>query len=274
LLRRGIDEVSRGSAYEVLKFLRNKLNVDFDLEPAWKRFIEVSGRRNCHAHNDGRVSQQYLASTKSVGYAFLDPIEVGDYLPISQEYFVSASEVVLEIGLKIAFSVWVALATGKARSSLAEVINDIALDAIKSRRFSTAREILRFGERELEAELDNADRLTFGLNIAQTYKWEGNQDAMEEVLSKMDFTAASDRFRLGLAVLQDRFDDAKALIPRCCGHDNEDINADALFDWPIFQDFRKTDAFVEGFTVAFGYSPLTERLEADGSEDVEDLSQH
>ena len=260
LLDVGVDKVSRLSFYEFVKLIRKELSIDVDFGCCWGRFIEAAERRNCHAHNDGKVSAQYLANTSAAGYMHDLPLAIGDALPLTNYYFNQATLATLEVGVKLGLHVWRAISdtigNAEYQGSIAEVIHELVVQAIESRDFSLARKIAEFAYEKLITEVSDVHKRILVINIAQTYKGEGSLDAMERALSRLDWTATSGTVLFAIDVLRDDFTAAEARMPRCCSDEDEGlIGSMELLSWPLFTKFRDTDEFHEGFKAAFGYSP-------------------
>ncbi len=244
-----IDTVLRGNHAGQIAWLSEELDVT--LEPdrgLWSRFIEVTERRNLFIHSDGRVSTQYLSVCAEHGAKMPADIVVGTLLDVEQAYFRDANATVLEMGVKLGHVIWRKLLPGDSEEANSRLIQ-MCLDLIDNEEYALARKLLEFPE-EMPGELGTGDLLLLGINIAQTYKWEGDEERCREVLAKTDWDAHADKFRLAWAVLEDRFDDAVPIMERIGAKGG--IDKDDYRTWPLFKEFRKSRQFKRAFLAIFG----------------------
>jgi hypothetical protein len=73
---------------------------------------------------------------------------------------------------------------------------------------------------------------------------------MNQTLSKLDFSAANDDFKLAELVLKDDFDNAAKLVEKI-GSKSEYTTEHSYREWPIFKEFRKSENFIKAFEAAF-----------------------
>ena len=102
-----VESVLRESHSDQFNWLENKLKLPLRKDLAiWPAFIELTERRNLFVHTDGIVSRQYLEVCRRNSCQIPPDLEVGDTLPLNREYFASAAETVLEIGIKLGQVLW------------------------------------------------------------------------------------------------------------------------------------------------------------------------
>ena len=81
------------------------------------------------------------------------------------------------------------------------------------------------------------------INLAQSYKWQKNESNAKEVLNRCDWSASEDRFKLGVSVLQDKWDEVYRIMRRL-KHDNN-FSKSYYKEWPLFEKLREEPDFLE-----------------------------
>lgn len=88
------------------------------------------------------------------------------------------------------------------------------------------------------------------VNLAQAYKWNGNDKECRAVVSKIDWSAFELKFKLANSVLIEDWQSA-AQAMRKLGAD-EAMQKSYYIEWPLFQEFRKTPECQNTFREIFG----------------------
>ena len=249
------DDLNRRSPYDLMKYFRGSHKLDIDLNSVWPRFIEVSERRNCLAHNGGRVSSQYITNTQAAGYKHAENPGVGDELPLGDEYFTMATRVLLEVGVVQAFALARHFEGDHVAQALSDAVTDAAIDLMRIGLHDAALAILRSAMVQIGDGLDAATHMVYQINIAQAEKWAGRHGACRATLDKIDWSGAADRFQFAVRVLKDDLGGAESMMIRACGEGEGLIAEGALLDWPLFREFRKTEHFRRGYECVFGRMP-------------------
>jgi hypothetical protein len=92
-------------------------------------------------------------------------------------------------------------------------------------------------------------RRRFIINRAQAYKWVGEDETTRKIVNGADWSASSDKFKLGVAVLLDDFDQADYWV-RKIGSQG-DVRMIDYREWPLFREYRKTEGFLKAFEEVF-----------------------
>jgi hypothetical protein len=112
---------------------------------------------------------------------------------------------------------------------------------------------LDFATGVLKKWATEVNRLLFVVNRAQAYKWLGDEASCQRILSDEDWSAVDDKLSLGVAVLQDNFGTAVALMKKI--GDGPQVGKDGYRQWPIFRRCRKTAEFRKAYNDIFGEDP-------------------
>jgi hypothetical protein len=215
---------------------------------SWPVFVEVTQRRNLFVHCDGIVSQQYLdvCEKNSVD---LGNIQLGDRLYLDATYFANAYECLYEIGVKMSQVIWRKLAPDQMKDA-DDSLNSVSYDLLLLRRYKLAHNILLFGTTTLKKHSSAMYRRMLIVNRAIAAKF-GDIKSDPSPLSLEDWSDCGLPFKLAIAVLNDKYDDACQLM-RTIGTEHEMVNRYAYSNWPLFAHFREDSRFVETYKELFG----------------------
>ncbi|QDT66372.1 hypothetical protein [Calycomorphotria hydatis] len=221
--------------------------------PVWPYFIELSERRNLFVHTGGAVSSQYLQVCDANGVDFSADVlggrpDLGQTLTASKSYFRHSYRVLFEIAVKLTHVLWRKQFPGdreKADTSL----TDIGYQALVFGDYPLACTIHDFAVRMLKKESLEGTRLRIMLNRAQAYKWRGDLETMNKILSDVDTTAAADVYKMVVAVLKDDFEKACKYMKRIGA--NGDVKKSEYRDWPVYKEFRESKEFLECYKEVF-----------------------
>lgn len=241
ILEKEVETVLRKSHTEHFHWLESKLKTPFNkgLE-SWPTFVELTERRNLFVHTDGVVSSQYLSVCNEHKCKLGEGTKIGTKLGVPQAYFEESYRCLYEIGIKLSHVVWRKL----LKDDLDQIdanLNDVTLDLIEKREYKLAISVLEFFTQTSMAHSCDAEYRVMLINLAQSYKWDHQDDRCLELLGKHDWSSSQDKFRLAVAVLKSEWDVAYAIMKRLC-HDVEFDKA-YFMDWPLFKDLRKQDKF-------------------------------
>ena len=154
-----------------------------------------------------------------------------------------------EIGFKLGHVIWRKLQEeeiAKIDSNLIERTYDL----IAGGHYEiTARILEFFTQSQMSHENDSNFRILM-INLAQIYKWQRNESKTKEVLSRCDWSASEDRFRLAVMVLQDKWDEVYRIMPRL-KHDNS-FQKSNYKEWPLFKKLRERSDFLRVYKECYG----------------------
>lgn len=225
--------------------------------PIWSEFIELTERRNLLVHCRGHVSQQYLDVCDAHKVDFSPRPKLGERLGVTADYFARAHACIYELGVKLAHVLWRKVLP-EERLAADERLAKLTYDLLVADRCQMAITLGRFatGETIKEWANDHVKRRLI-VNLAQAYKWEGQQDKVEAILGDHDWSACSPEFQQAVAVLRDDYPLAIAKM-RQIGPKGFPSASDYR-DWPLFKQIRKTDEFAQAYREVFGrpFEPLS-----------------
>ncbi len=252
IIEKEIESVLRDSHVEQFEWLEKKLNMPLRKQlPIWKVFVEITERRNLFVHTNGVVSRQYLHVCNTHSCAIPETATLGTSLPLTREYFTSAYECLLEIGVKLGQVLWRKLQPDELQDADANLSN-VAYSLLFEGRYQLARVLLDFATQILPRHSSENARLRFVVNRAQAYKWTGEEENCRTILDAEDWTATDPKFRLAYAVLCDDFENAIEIVRQLGTSKDQEMDEHTYRDWPLFREFRKHPDFVSLFEQVFG----------------------
>jgi len=250
LLDKEVESVLRKSHADQFSWMEAKFDIKLrEGLTSWPCFIEITERRNLFAHADGVISDQYLDICERHGAELGDGCAKGDRLGVTSDYFVTAYECILELGVKLCQVLWRKLRPDQIDDA-DDNLNAVTFDLLVGEKYELACQLLDFACTVLRKHGSERSRLILTVNRAQAHKWSGDDEKCARLLGEQDWSAAGTDFRLAVAVLGDRFDEA-ADIMKSIGPD-ESMPETNYQEWPVFREFRKSQQFADAFEAVFG----------------------
>jgi hypothetical protein len=121
-------------------------------------------------------------------------------------------------------------------------------------RYRLAIQLATFGLKYMLPFASEYDRLTLTVNLAQAYKWSGNQEKCNELLD-IDWSASRNEFQLCVCALKDDIDGAIEMMKTIGKGAMPDRNG--YREWPVFNELRKNEKVQQAFQEVFG-EPLNQ----------------
>ena len=129
-------------------------------------------------------------------------------------------------------------------------LNSIIYELLANEEWQLACVLGEFSARAIKTHHSEELRRMMLVNLAQGYKWSGQHDECEKVISNEDWSATGHSFQLAVAVLRTRIDDATRLMRQT--HGSGEIKCEDYRDWPLFREFRETEGFRSTYRELFG----------------------
>lgn len=249
-----IDTLFRDSHSKHFHWLESSLDVNTLTKfNRWPAFIELTERRNLFVHSDGIVSPQYIKICKENGYNVQD-IQVGSKLCSDGTYFQSSCNLLCGMAIMLTFIVINKLYCQKDNKEQQEerdtILINVVFDLICDKLYDVAILVSEFALSS-QFKRNSRNKLYIELNLAQSYKWNGEKDKCSKILSKLDTGIMMNDFVIPKLVLEEKYDEVYAKM-KSLGQESEILSKDHYRDWPIFQKIRKEEAFKKTFKEVFG----------------------
>lgn len=238
ILDRRIDTILRRSLSKQLEFFTKRLKLDLQaLTSLLANVVEVMQRRHVLVHNGGIVNRAYLDRVKPQLATELG-LKLGDPVVVDGKYLQRAIDLIQFLGVVLLQTCW--RSWYKDQTTEADVaVNDAIYEAISEDRFELACRLGEFG-RDLKHS-DDAHRRMIVLNLAQAYKWSGNQELAVKTVDGADWSSCGLSFKLGLCAIRDELTEFFRLLPLALAA--KEITVLSLKQWPIFREVRKDARF-------------------------------
>lgn len=251
LIEKEVEAVLRDSHIEQFKWMEGRLKIPLTKGlRSWPKFVEITERRNLLVHTDGIVSSQYLENCKRHG-APTQGAKVGEKLGIDPSYFEGALAVLLEIGIKLSQVVWRKIRPHD-HAAVERHLTETTYDLLATGNNEATVAILEFFVEELKKFIHPEHKMICTINLAQALKWTKKSERMVKVLKNIDESILDPKYRLGVQVLRDDFVKASATMKQIGA--NGSIPKESYRDWPLFQEFRKSEVFRAAFAAVFTQS--------------------
>ena len=249
-----IDTLFRDSHSKHFNWLESSLDINTLTKfNQWPSFIELTERRNLFVHSDGIVSPQYIKICKDNGYN-VQGIQIGSKLCSDDIYFQSSCNLLCGMAIMLTFIVINKLYCQKDNKDRQEerdiILINVVFDLICDKLYDVAILVSEFALSS-QFKRNSRNKLYIELNLAQSYKWNGEKDKCSKILSKLDTGIMMNDFVIPKLVLEEKYDEVYAKM-KSLGQESEILSKDHYRDWPIFQKIRKEEAFKKTFKEVFG----------------------
>lgn len=249
VLEKEIDAVLRENHADHFEYLEKKLSMELRKGlDIWPAFIELTERRNLFVHTNGVVSSQYIATCRKHKVTLPANIDTTTRLDVSPEYFNSVHQCLYEISVKLSQVIWRKLIPESIELA-DQYLNLVCYTLLKYERYDLAGRILDFAL-TLPRYASQRNKLTFIVNRAIAHKWGGAPEKARKSLDETDWSACSDDFQIAVAVLKDNFEEAMSIMRKF--NKNGPVGKIEYKDWPVFREFRKSQAFMDAYQEIFG----------------------
>jgi hypothetical protein len=238
---RFVDQFRRDSYIDQIERLEQVFSINtLRAFPNWPRFVESSQRRNVIAHCQGVPSPQYYSVCKTVGATAEHAKRLSD------PYLNDTLELVREVGVKLAYTLWRKVASEQLAQADASLF-ELGYRALKGEDWGFAELVGEF----LLAQRDHSSELLRRMAIINTCIARKRSGRPVDVfLSAHDWSACVPDFQLAIDVLRDEFAAAASLM-RELGDGAELVEQDSYHTWPLFDSFRTTAEFRESYLAVF-----------------------
>jgi len=244
LLSSEIDMFRRDSYVEQFVTLESQFGMKLRSFTRWPDFVEISQRRNLMTHCDGIVNEQYIRVCTKEGYALPDSIRLGEKLSVDSQYLVHACDVVMEVGLKLGQTLWRKVVPDEIEEAN-KYLQRVTFDCLCDEQWHRAETYCEFAV-GLEKTATDLDLKIAVINRAIAQKFGDSPEQAAAGLTKIDWSAAANDFRLAEAILGDRFSQA-ATIMRQMGPSGILIEQSSYYHWPLFRIFRSSQEFLAAY---------------------------
>lgn len=227
-----------------LSGIKNLKGVSF-----WKEFIEITQRRNLLVHCKGCVSEQYVNECAKVGVAPLP--RQGENLSVDESYFDRAYCIFYTMGVLLSqVIIRHLLKKENVIGEIDTILNNIIYETLEEERYDLSVTLSEFALADSTKHACRLDEVYFILNYAQAYKWQGNQEKCNQILSAFDFSAMTSDILVAKYALENNIEGVIEHM-RKAGSNSKVMTKDAYVSWVIFKEMREKTEFKEAYREIF-----------------------
>ena len=227
-----------------LSGIKNLKGVSF-----WKEFIEITQRRNLLVHCKGCVSEQYVNECAKVGVAPLP--RQGENLSVDESYFDRAYCIFYTMGVVLSqVIIRHLLKKENVIGEIDTILNNIIYETLEEERYDLSVTLSEFALADSTKHACRLDEVYFILNYAQAYKWQGNQEKCNQILSAFDFSAMTSDILVAKYALENNIEGVIEHM-RKAGSNSKVMTKDAYVSWVIFKEMREKTEFKEAYREIF-----------------------
>lgn len=257
ILQNEIESLRRKSYVDQFKELESRFNIKLKQFENWPKFVECAQRRNLLTHCDGVINNQYLNVCKEEGFSFPKSIKAGDKIKLDRKYFRNTFEIMLEVGIKLGHTLWRKVFPDELDQADEHLVMT-TYNLLKRENWRIAEVIGKFANEQRKYSNDIRKRI-YLVNYVIALKFGRKRKKAEAILKKVDWSAASNVFKLANAVLLEKYNDAARIMKRI-GKKGEFVKEYSYHDWPLFRKFREKDVFLKTYESIYEY-PFTAELQ-------------
>lgn len=249
LIEDEVNSIMDESHKNIVLFMDEKFKLGIrDNFSHWVGFIEMTQRRHLFAHTGGVVTDRYINICKREGVDVGDVSE-GDRLTVNEEYFEKAFNILYELGLRIGQAIHRRLFPDKLDEAEYSITR-IGFDLMMEERWDLALKVFDFAT-SIPTNLfsSESDKLRHIINLSLCQKKVDGEKECEKVLNDIDWSSKRSKFRLAANVLRENYDQASTIMEDVS---ENDVSKYAYKNWPLFDEFRKSEEFRSCYEGKFG----------------------
>ncbi len=244
LIRREVDSLLHENRWNCIKWLEEKLKVDFKIdEDLMRGLVEAAERRNLFVHSGAIVTKDYIATCKKFGVPLDPTLKVGAEIRIDPKHFYESAAIVFNIGVQMGHVVWRKLVPKEMEISDISIIN-LSSDLLKEQKNKRALRLLNFAT-GLSDFFDDKSKLIMIINKALALKQSKKIKEAHDLIAKHSWSHCDNDLKIAVAMLLGNKKDVLSFMEKI-GPDRE--MSWAYGEWPLFSKFNKTPAFKKAYS--------------------------
>jgi len=237
------ESVMRQSHTEHIEWLEDKSNTRLrPNEETWQKFVECTQRRHLYVHTGGLVSEPYLRNCRAHKVKLPKDCTVGTRLSADAIYCESSFSTLFTMGALITHVLWRKYAPEESEAA-DKSLNQLAFSLIDYAQYDLAITLLEFALNDIKKYSSEQTRLMFVVNLAQSYKWSGNDAKCAELLQNLDPTGLPVEYKSAYFTLSEEYEAAITHIRSALKISS--INRHDIEQWPIYKQLRTTKEFAD-----------------------------
>lgn len=239
VVEKEIEATLRSSRAQQLSWFVSRCGMEPVDEILAAELTDVSEMRNLIAHHGGYVTNRVGFGSAQQQVGMLRHYRAGEPINVTREHIKHTHDVLFTAAVAISQFVWRNLREEQIDAA-DQSFHDITYTCLALEEFTLANRVLLLSKAFRETSAP-ARRLVNTVNLAQSYKWIGDQAGCRSVLETEEWELHDTAFRLAVAVLRDEWDVAESFMHECTREGL--IDRSEFEDWPVFRAFRDTEHY-------------------------------
>ena len=234
---------------EQLKFLNKSFGINF--QSSFQKtdcLIELIQTRHLIVHYGGIVTNEYLNKLKKLKNRKLDTPDLGTKINLTPNYIISSWGTIYVAGVMLTHLI-AKKSNQESHKIFDNFLNNAAFQNIQKRQLKSAIILLEYAN---NTHIQDTKLLwTVKLNLAQAYKWDGEEEKCDKIINSGEWDVANILFELCVSSLKNCPEEFAQNLKEAAQKGKIEITE--LYEWPIFHTMRKHDDFNKWIEDAFGY---------------------
>ena len=243
-----VEKIMRTGHLDQLSSLTKMLGIKLGDVPNKADIEEVLHRRHMIVHNNSLCNRTYKSIRNNSSLE--DTVSFGKKINTDLDYIIHAYSTIWTYGVKLALSIW-----GKTEPHRADkahsLINHLSYNLIRKGNYKMAIDLLSYTRDTFSKHnAPNAtDSLMHKVNLAQAYKWNGDDQECHDILKAENWEVLDSKFRISYLAFNGQFKKLTTLMEQIGKDDEFEINYQ---EWPIFREASLRQDFLDAYEKIFG----------------------
>ena len=216
---------------KTLDMMKNKSGFNIDrYAPIRDDFEEIYYRRNIFVHNSGIANDIYI---NSIAEKYGTLVQKGDKLVCDDVYIEKAIETLKKVVCVLLYEF---LFVSNSENGSYDILGEMAFSSLSNQEYSFCEFVYNVLRRH--KGFDFANKALYEVNYMIALKQQGKD--ITKNLEKFDTSAMQDQFVMAKYCLQDNNEAVYKVLNKIYP---DRIPMEAIRDWPLFIDFRKSEEY-------------------------------
>lgn len=241
--------LGENTTQEQIKFFDDNFKTNFkSFFHKFDQLIFIIYVRHLIVHYGGIVTKEFetkIGKLKNIKHSLI--VTRGEKIELTPEFIKNSWETIYLAGVLLVHRI-AKNQTPHQIEILDNFLNNSAFANIQKEQFTSAVSILEYADSIHIAKT----RIFWSvkINLAQTYKWQGENEKFQKVIDDIDIDAANSRFQLCVAALTE---DSETFVFKLNEVSiNNLVTVSELYEWPVFSKMRENPEFNKWVEDAYG----------------------
>lgn len=241
--------IGENTTQEQIKFFDDNFKTNFNsFYKKYDQLIFIIYVRHLIVHYGGIVTKEFETKISKLKYTQHSlNIKRGEKLELTPEFIMNSWESIHLAGVLLVHRV-AKNQTPHQIEILDNFLNNSSFGNIQNRQFMSAVNILEYAN-SIHIEQTRIF-WSIKINLAQTYKWQGESEKFQKIIDEIDLSAANAKFQLCVAALTSDTDTFITKLKEVSVSNL--VTVSELYEWPVFSEMRENPEFNKWVEEAYG----------------------